>query len=291
VTVGLSAYDLPVADFVQLAVAADELGFDAIWLGEHVVLPVGYGSDHPSPGGATEQHHSGPIADLTTELLDPWVALSAAAARTRRIRLATGIYLLALRHPLLTAKAAATLHELSQGRLLLGVGAGWLQEEFDALGVLFADRFGRCEEAIEVLRRAWRGEPFEHRGAHISFGLVQSHPRPVAVPLVLGGNSDAALRRAAQHADAWFSSGTPSLEDAKTLSDRVRALRTDLGRRGPFRCYVRIAEPDRALVDRYRHAGLRDVVVWADQVWPPGDLSGKREALARAADALGLRCS
>jgi probable F420-dependent oxidoreductase len=289
VNIGLSAYDLTATDFVELAVVADELGYDAIWLGEHVVLPFGYGSDHPSHGARTEQHHSGPIVDPTTELLDPWVALSAAAARTRRIRLATGIHLLALRHPLLTAKAAATLHELSSGRFLLGVGAGWLREEFDAVGVSFDDRFDRCEEAIAVLRRAWRGEPFEHHGAHFSFGLVQSHPRPASVPLVLGGNSEAALRRAARHADAWFSSGTPSLQEAMHLSDRIRALRTDLGRRGRFRCYVRIAEPDRALVDRYRHAGLHDVVLWADQVWPPGGLTVKREALARAADALGLR--
>jgi probable F420-dependent oxidoreductase len=285
-TVGLSAYDLPVHEFVELAAAADELGFDAIWLGEHVVLPVGYGSTHPAHDGGTEQHHTGPIVEPSTELIDPWVALAAAAARTTRIGLGTAVYLLPLRHPLLTAKAAATLQELCGGRLSLGVGAGWLQEEFEALDVPFSSRAGRTLEAIEVLRAAWCGDAFDHHGAHFDFDAVRVHPRPVHVPLVIGGNSDAALRRAATHGHAWFSSGTPSFDESVELCDRMRALLAQHGRNDPFRCYVRVPSADAELIDRYRSAGIDDVVVWADTLWCGEDVDGRRASLQQAARAL-----
>jgi probable F420-dependent oxidoreductase len=283
VRVGLCAYDLGARDLVELARAADELGFDSLWLGEHVVLPVAYASEHPTHGGAAHQHHAGAIVDPATRLLDPWAALGAAAAVTSRLRLATGIYLLPLRHPLATARALCTLHDVAGGRVALGVGAGWLREEFDALGVPFAERGARLEEALAVLRRALAGGPFDHRGEHFAFGPVQVSPRPVDVQLVLGGNSDRALRRAARLGDAWFASGTPSFEEAVRLQDRLDEL---AGR--PIPAYVRMAKPDPGLAERYRAAGFAEVIVWADQVWT-GDTPGERRAaLARAAAVLGL---
>lgn len=285
--IGLSVYDFHPRELLELAAAADEFGFDAIWLGEHVVLPQGYSSEHPTTGETGHQHHTGPIVDPSTELVDPLSALSAAAAVTTRLKLATGIYLLPLRHPLVTARAAYTAHEISGGRLMLGVGSGWLKEEFDALGVPFHDRVGRTEEALSVLRSAWAGGPFENHGPHFPFDRVQVSPRPMDIPLVLGGNTEKALRRAVQLGDAWFSSGTPSFEDAVRLRDRVGELCAEYGR-DPIRCYFRVEKWDAESVGRYAAEGMNDIIVWADQVWPRGDFADKRQSLARAAEQLGL---
>lgn len=287
--IALSAYDLEARDLLDLAVAADEFRFEGLWLGEHLLLPAEYASAHPTHGQSGHQHHAGPIVDPATELLDPLVALGAAAAFTTRIRLATGIYLLPLRHPLVTARAAATLHDVSGGRFRLGVGAGWLREEFEALGVPFQDRGARLEETLEVLRKAWRGGAFEHHGERFSFGPVQVSPRPVPVPIVLGGNSEKALRRAVRLGDEWFSSGTPSFEDALVLRDRLDALCAEDGRELPIRTHFRVAQWDVDLLHRYETEGFTDVVLWADQVWGrKATLEENRRALARAAERLGI---
>ena len=284
--VGLSVYDLPANELVELAAAADELGFDSLWLGEHLLNPVGYASEHPTQGTAAHEHHTGPIVAPTTELVDPLVALAAAAARTTRIRLATGIYLLPLRHPLLTARAAATLHDVSGGRFSLGVGAGWLREEFDALEVPFDGRGQRVEESIAVVRAALRGEPFTHVGKVFRLAPMQVTSRPTPVPIVCGGNTEVALRRAALLADAWFGSGTPSLADAVAMRARIHEIRDAHGLRAPFRTYVRVARPDAGLLAKYRAAGLDDVVVWADQVWHGDGVVAKQRALERVAAQL-----
>jgi probable F420-dependent oxidoreductase len=287
-TIGLSAYNISASELIRLAVAADEAGFESLWLGEHVVLPLNYGSDHPSAGGAGHQHHRGPIIDPSTTLVDPLVALGACAGATTRIRLATGIFILPLRHPMLTARMTLTLQDVARGRFLLGVGSGWLREEFEVLYVPFDDRASRMDETIEILRQAWSAEPFSHAGTSFAFGAVQVTPKPVAIPLILGGNTERALRRAARLGDGWFTSGTPTLEDAIRLRNRVLALGAASGQPA-FPVYVRASRPDPALLGQYEAEGFEHVVVWADQVWPAdGDLEHKRRALATAADALGV---
>jgi probable F420-dependent oxidoreductase len=287
--ISISAYDVAATDLLALAVAADQVGFDTLWLGEHIVLPLAYESEHPTTGDTEQDHHiTGPIIGPGTELLDPWVELAAIAGLTNQLRLATGMYILPLRHPLLTARAGATLHEVSGGRFRLGIGAGWLQEEFHSLGVPFEGRGARVEETIEILRAAWAGGPFEHHGTLFSLTKVQVSPRRVDVPLVLGGNTPRALRRAAALGDAWFSSGTPSFDEAMRLRDAIHALRTRHGRREPFPCTFRIEGRDLALVERYRSEGVDEVVIWADQLWPPGSLEARRDAMARAGEVLGL---
>jgi probable F420-dependent oxidoreductase len=289
VKVGLSAYNISATELVDLAVAADELGFESLWLGEHIVLPLHYGSEHPTAGETGHRHHTGAIVDPSTILVDPLVALSAAAAATSRIKLATGIYLLPLRPPLITARMTATLHDVSRGRFLLGVGSGWLEEEFDAIGVPFAERGSRYEEAIEILRLAWSGEPFRFDGMHYANDLVQVSESPVAVPLILGGNTERALRRAALKADGWFASGTPAFEDVVRWRDRLVELRNEHGRSGEFPVWVRVPKPDPDELARYGKEGLDRVLVWADQVWPAtGELETKRAALADAAAMLGV---
>jgi probable F420-dependent oxidoreductase len=287
--VGLSAYDIAGRDLVALAAAADGVGFDSLWLGEHVVLPCDYASEHPTTGDTAHQHHTGPIVDPSTKLLDPLVALAACAAVTTRLRLATGIYILPLRHPLLTARMTLTLQDVAGGRFLLGVGAGWLQEEFHALATPFDDRAARVDETIAILREAWSGRRFAHDGPLFEFPTVQVAPEPVHVPLILGGNTERALRRAANVGDGWFSSGTPSLDDAVRLRDRVLELHRDAGRAGELPIFVRMAGTDPDELARYDAAGFEHVVIWADQVWPSGGPDDdKAEALAKAAAALGV---
>ncbi len=287
--IGLSAYDISTAELVRLAVAADEVGFDSLWLGEHVVLPLDYESDHPTTGDTAHQHHTGPIVNPSTTLIDPLVALAACATATSRLRLATGIFILPLRHPLLTARMTITLQNAADGRFLLGVGSGWLREEFDALDVPFDDRAGRMDETIAILRDAWSARQFSHDGPLFSFDRVQVTAQPVDVPLILGGNTERALRRAAALGDGWFSSGTPSFEEAVRLRDRVLEHRAAGGQNTPFPIFVRVARADSAELRRYEAAGFEHVLVWADQLWPrEGDLEHKRRSLKSAAEALGI---
>jgi alkanesulfonate monooxygenase SsuD/methylene tetrahydromethanopterin reductase-like flavin-dependent oxidoreductase (luciferase family) len=198
------------------------------------------------------------------------------------------MYILPLRHPLITARAACTLHAASRGRFVLGLGAGWLREEFEALDVPFDERSGRFTETIDILRRAWAGGPFEHRGSHFSFGPVQVASDPVKVPLVFGGNGPRALRRAAVLGDGWFSSGTPTFDEARRLRDQLYAIRAEHGVTGPFSCHVRVEGFDPSLVARYADEGIDNIVFWADQIWPSGTLEEKRAALFEAARALSF---
>lgn len=288
--IGLSAYDIHAAELVDLAVAGDELGFSSLWLGEHIILPVGYGSTHPTTGDTAHAHlRSKAIIDPDTILLDPLVALAGVASRTKQIRLATGIYLLPLRPALITARMTATLQDLAGGRFMLGVGSGWLEEEFDAVGVPFGERRARYEEALEILRKAWSGEELEHDGQFVQTGRVRLGKEPVKVPLILGGNTDPAMRRAARLADGWFSSGTPSMDDAKEMVARLRGHLEAAGRRDPFQITVRMGGADGDVADRYRAEGFEEILVWIDSVWPrEGSLTQKEAALAAAADRLGV---
>lgn len=288
--VGLSVYDITGPDLVDLAVAADEAGFDTCWLGEHLLLPVEYESEHPRKGNEAHEHITGPIISPDTELLDPLVALGAVAAVTTGLRPATGIYILPLRHPLATARAAASLHELSGGRFHLGVGVGWLEEEFAGLGVPFEERRTRFRESIALMRTAWVGGPFQFEGEHFRTGTIQVTKRRIDVPLILGGNAPVALERAASLGDGWFSSGTPDFEEAVRLDAALIDLRSQQGGDPrDFPRWFRVAGGERSRLDRYRDAGIDNVVVWADQLWPAdGDRDHKREVFFDRVAELGL---
>jgi probable F420-dependent oxidoreductase len=291
--IGISCYDLPADDLLALGIAAERSGFDGTWLGEHVLAPVSYESHHPTQPGADSEHgsadHNGkPIVDPSVALVDPLVALAGLATRTSSLRLATGVYLAALRHPLMTARAATTLAALSGGRFRLGVGTGWLREEFAALGVPFAGRTARTEEILTVLRLAWRGGAFEYRGRHYDFDAVQTSPGPVAVPIVLGGNTEPALRRAARLADGWFASGLPSLEEALRLRDRLTELCEEEGRDEPLSITVRATAAAPDVLDAYAREGFEEVLVMHYDVWIGETVEERTEGLAKAAATLGL---
>ncbi|MBV2364004.1 TIGR03619 family F420-dependent LLM class oxidoreductase [Streptomonospora nanhaiensis] len=177
--------DLDPRTVVDLARRAEDLGYGAVWLPDHPLPPAGYSDTY---GGVFE----------------PLVLLTAIAGATRSVRLGTSVLILPLRDPFLLAKQAATLERLAPGRLVLGVGAGWEEAEFTALGVDFADRGGRTDEALALIRHlhtVGRG-PFE--GPRFGFETGVFAPAPTApVPLLVGGISAAALRRAARHSDVW----------------------------------------------------------------------------------------
>jgi probable F420-dependent oxidoreductase len=296
---GLSVYNVSATVLADLAVAAEALGFESLWLGEHMLCPVGYTSVHPTREQAQEA--AAPLVAPDTELTDPLVALAGAAVRTTRLQLGTAIYLLPLRHPLAVARAALTLAELSAGRFLLGAGAGWLEAEFEALGVPFAARGQRFEESLDILRLAWAGGPFEYHGRVYDFGPLQLTPHAVPVPLVVGGNTPRALRRAASHADGWFASGTPSADDAIELLGQLEAAQAEAGRAVPLTTYVRVTPSALDNVGRYADAGFSQVVFWAHELCPslpglydPGLRGGglqdpsRWDGLAAAAARLGI---
>jgi probable F420-dependent oxidoreductase len=285
VDLGLSVYDITGRELIELGRAAEAAGFSTLWLGEHVVLPVGYEAEHPATGSSSNTSHLARIVDPETRLLDPLIALSAVAAVTERIRLATGIYLVGLRHPLAVARMTLTLQDVAGGRFMLGVGSGWLEEEFAALGVPFGERRARFDEALDVLRAAWAGGELSFHGSHFGFDQVMVTPDPVSVPLILGGNTEPALRRAARIADGWFSSGNPTFEEAVRLRDRLSVLAADAGRTLPV--YVRMGGRDPVQLARYAEHGFEDVIVWANQLWPEeGDLGSRRARFAEAAAGL-----
>jgi len=186
--------------WMDVAVTADELGYDSLWIPEHLVLPVVMqGSPHD---GA--EH---PPVPPDIPVFDALVYLSHIAARTTYIRLGTHVYNIGLRHPFTTARAAATLDILSNGRLLLGIGASWLREEWDAVGLDFDTRGARVDEAIEICRRLWDEPVVEFHGAHFDFGPVAFEPKPVQRPgiaLHVGGDGPAAIRRAATVGAGWI---------------------------------------------------------------------------------------
>jgi probable F420-dependent oxidoreductase len=285
---GVSVHDVGAVELGEIACAAEATGFDSVWLGEHVVVPYGFADTHPTAGVEPDPAADYlPQMDPAGRLVDPFVALAAVAAVTTRIRLATGIYIITLRHPLAVARGAATLAEISGGRFVLGLGSGWLREEFDALGVPFGERRTRFEESLDVLGAACQGGPFEHEGRHFRFPQLQVSDGPIRVPLVLGGNSDAALRRAARTAHGWFASGTPTFDQAVELRERLEHFTRAERRSVPLECIVRVPRLDTALVDRYGEAGFDTVLVWAQAVAARyGD--DWRTSFQRAADGLGV---
>lgn len=200
-----------------LATAAEAAGFDSLWTVEHVVVPSGYESRYPySPSGRMPGGENLPIPD-------PFAWLAYVAACTSDIKLATGIAILPERSPLVTAKEVATIDAMSDGRFLLGVGAGWLKEEFDVLGVPFERRGARLEEYIEVLRTAWRDEKATYEGEFVSFRdcIVRPAPAQGTVPIHIGGHTEVAARRAGRLGDGFF----PATADAEVLPPLLTTMR------------------------------------------------------------------
>lgn len=220
-----------------------------------------------------------------TDWPDPWVAIGAMAAATSRLRFLTSIYVLPVRNPLLVAKAVGTAAVLSGGRVTLGVGAGWMREEFELLEQPFEGRGRRMDEMIEVLRTLWAGGWVEHHGEHYDFPPLEMSPvPPEPVPIWVGGLSEPALRRAARRGDGWISDLHTTAE-LREIAARLRALRGDSERAGrPFA--VCAAVKDAFDLDGYRRAADAGVTHLQTMPWlfyPGGgsSLEGKCDGIRR----------
>jgi len=223
---------------VELAVAAEEAGFHGVLLADHIFFPGKLESRYPySEDGK-------PGFDGTTPFPDPWTTIAAMSSVTSKLHFATMVFILPLRHPLELAKTLGTLGLHSQGRVVLGAGAGWIREEFDALGVDFSTRGKRMTEMVEVMRRCWTGDMIEHHGQFFDVGPLQMTPAPpAAIPIYFGGLSEPAMKRAARIGNGWMGTGqTP--EEAASICDRLRELRTEAGRADePFETIVPLVVP------------------------------------------------
>jgi len=186
-------------DWPRIASAAEEAGFDSVAVSDHVVYPARLESRYPyTPDGV-------PLFSPDEDWPDPWVAVGAMSAVTSRLRFLTNVYVLPLRNPFVVAKAVGTAAYLSRGRVGLGIGAGWMAEEFELMGQPFARRGKRMDEMVEVVRTLWRGGMVEHHGEFYDFDPVEMRPAPPApVPIYVGGHSEIAMRRAATLGDGWL---------------------------------------------------------------------------------------
>jgi len=226
------------ADLIELAKGAEAAGFEGVLLSEHLFVPEDYAAKYPySEDGR-------PDFTAETPFPDPWVSIGAMAAVTERLRFLTMVYVLPLHHPLEVAKAVGTAAIFSDNRTVLGAGAGWMREEFEALGVDFATRGKRFNECIEVLRRLWSGRMVDYHGDVFDFGPLQMNPAPSQpVPIHIGGATTAALRRAARLGDGWVGAGN-TLDQAEEILSELTRLRKEAGReQEPFEVIVPILAP------------------------------------------------
>jgi probable F420-dependent oxidoreductase len=207
---------------VEVAETADALGYESIWLPEHLVFPIRM-SRSPRAG---EEH---PPVPPTAPVFDAFSYLAFLAARCPRVRLGTHVYNLGLRHPFVAARGVQTLDIVSNGRVEFGIGASWLEEEWVAAGLDFHTRGRRVDEALVVCKRLWTEPEVEHDGEFFSFPPVAFEPKPVQQPyppILVGGESPAALRRAAGLADGWIGMGH-TFESAAEQIERLRRLRAE----------------------------------------------------------------
>jgi probable F420-dependent oxidoreductase len=193
---------------IQVGQLAEAAGFESLWAGEHVVLP----DPQVPPASMAPQDR----------ILDPVIALTFLAAHTNQVLLGTGIIILPQRNPLVLAKELASLDELSGGRLIFGIGAGYLEPEFGALGIPFADRGMRTDEYLAAMRTIWTQPKPEYHGRFVSFAKVQAHPQR-NIPVVVGGGSSPAYRRAVENASGWYGFHLDLNQTARALAEIRKA--------------------------------------------------------------------
>lgn len=285
---------------VRLARLAEELSVDSVWLSDHLVAPVGVSSIYPFDRRADAKPGDMGVIE---KFYEPMITLAYLAGHTTRVRLGISAYVMPIRNPVLTAKHVATLDALSGGRLILGIGTGWLREEFDALAVPFEQRGQRTDEYIAVCKAIWSGDEAQFDGRHYQLRPVRSGPRPAQrphPPLWIAGNSHAAIERAARLGDGWHAIDL-SPEELAPLVALLRARVAAHGRKpGAVTVslrkgvLVRDAPPaaprplygDRAAIQRdlaaYRAAGLDYLIAGMRQAKSADEVSSALAEVARA---------
>jgi len=258
------------AAFGQLA---EELGFESIWAVDHAVMCPDYTSRYPYDPSGRSPFHENVVQP------DPLAWLGWVAASTRQIKLGTGILILPLRNPVVLAKVAASLDSLSKGRLLLGVGVGWVREEAEAVGTDFSTRGKRCDEYIEAMRALWREPVSSYQGDFVEFSNVVSQPKPAqagGVPLLIGGHSPAAARRAGRLGDGFYPLGVFG-EDLDALLPIMHDAAPD-PRRNPDEIGVTaVGAPKKALIEGLAKQGVERVLISPSS----GDLDTLRPSLEK----------
>lgn len=261
-----------------IATAADEMGLESIWSVEHVLIPHGYQSQYP-------YHESGRIPfGEDPDITDPLIWLGFVAGITRQIRLATGILIVPQRNPAVLAKECATLDKLSGGRFELGIGVGWLAEEFEALGVPFADRGRRTDEYVAAMKALWSQEHAAYSGKYVNFSGAISRPQPASgdIPIIVGGHSEAAARRAGRYGTGFFPA-KGSDDELRHLLEIVAASAKEHGR-DPDAIELTTGQwsAKRDSIDRVKE--LEDLGVRRLIVAPPtGNIAKMREAMEQLA--------
>ena len=244
-------------DIAVLARRAEELGFDSLWVPEHAILPVG--AKTPWPGSA-----EGVMPKEYADIADPFVALGRASAVTTTLKLGTAIVLVPERNPLVLAKEVATLDMYSGGRFIMGIGAGWLREESDIMGVDFDHRWTQTKEAVLAMKELWTKTESEYHGKYYDFPPVYSFPRPVQrphPPVLLGGMARNVFKRIAEWGDGWIPNRvTP--EEVAAGRAKLDELATVAGR-DPASIPISVfgQQPDPGLVERFFDAGAARVTV------------------------------
>ncbi len=257
----------PLRQCAAMARRAEALGFEAMWVPNHLVAPHEFAPNYPY------QASGRPRFTPDTPFADPWIMITHLAGQTTSLAFGVGVFVLPMYNPFVAAKAIATTQELSGGRVLFGVGIGWCKEEFDIVGEPFARRAARTEEMLAVMKKLWTGEPVTHEGEWYRFDTLQMSPGVVAPPILWGGTSDAALARAARLpiCEGWF--GAPSTLE-QTLAIRVKLLANlETEGRDPskFSIWARASETiDAAVIARYREAGFEHLALR-----PPDALEGE----------------
>jgi probable F420-dependent oxidoreductase len=277
--VGIAAGARP-DSLATMARHAERLGYGTLWAGEHVVVFDAYQSKYPY----TESGDM-PLA-RDADLLDPIVALTYAAAITSTIRLATGIALVAEHNPVVLAKQISCLDYLSGGRLALGVGIGWSQEEFKAVGVPFERRAQRTCEYLEAMRKLWGEERASYSGEFVGFDGARMNPKPIAkdkLPVYFGGESMPALRRIARYGTGWLASSLSPTETREKLVRLNELLKANGRSPGEVRIMmmpgVAHFSPDH--LAGYHEAGVEEIVILVNFTAKQEDNIGKLEHLAR----------
>jgi len=245
-------------NWVEFTQAAEAAGLDSVWVPEHLIMPVKMTGHPGSP------HEGEPPISGDTPAWDPWLQLAYLAGQTRTIRLGVNVFNIGLRHPFITARALTTADLLSGGRIDFGVGASWLSEEWQAMELPFETRGRRVDETIQIIQRLFTEDVVEHAGEFFKFQPVKFQPKPVQSPwppFLIGGDSPAAIRRAARLGDGWL----PMAQTIESLPDnlkRLAALREEAGRTGPFQVTLQLSgPPDVDELLRWRDVGVDRVIV------------------------------
>lgn len=273
------------ADAVPVAAMLDEAGFDGIVSSDHMIYPRELSSPYPSPSGK-------PGWAPETAWPDSWVLIGAMAAVTRRVRFSNAVYIAPARPLIEVAKVVATAAAISQGRVTLAIGVGWMREEFELMGQDFETRGKRCNEMIPALRALWRGGWVSWSGTHYQVPemMIEPHP-PQPVPIWCGGESEAALRRAASLCEGWVGYAY-RWDEAVQYVRRLQALRREFGRENePFDILLALLEPPSAdLYKRAEDVGITAVMCapWMGQP-AEGGVDRFREPIERFAETVIAR--